>query len=190
MPPWEGAFARRSPRRWEHLWLSPPIRLGTPPHENLHAALTLFDPGSATRRAEGQQISKLWLIPLAMCADDAQSRFLEPSTFNQKPHAAAPAACRSSPPSAAPRRASADLVAERCDAAICPESGEKAEVRGLRLKRPGCSLARQMVTVMLMVYLNGRSCGAACLSRNLLPSRGAAQRIRPRPLLKGSIHVA
>ena len=39
--------------------------------------------------------------------------------------AAAPAAWRSSPPSAAPRRASADLVAERCDAAICPESGEK-----------------------------------------------------------------
>ena len=26
---------------------------------------------------------------------------------------------------AAPRRASADLVAKRCDAAICPESGEK-----------------------------------------------------------------
>ena len=24
-----------------------------------------------------------------------------------------------------------------------------------------------MVTAMLMVYLNGRSCGAACLSRNL-----------------------
>jgi hypothetical protein len=68
--------------------------------------------------------------------------------------------------------------------------GGEAEARGLRLKRPGCSLARQMVTVMLMVYLNGRSCGAACLSRNLLPSRGAAQRIRPRPLLKGSIHVA
>ena len=39
--------------------------------------------------------------------------------------AAAPAAWRSSPPSAAPRRASADLVAERCDAAICPELGEK-----------------------------------------------------------------
>ena len=38
---------------------------------------------------------------------------------------AAPAAWRSSPPSAAPRRASADLVAERCDAAICPELGEK-----------------------------------------------------------------
>src|ERR1700722_1447115 len=39
--------------------------------------------------------------------------------------AAAPAAWRSSPPSAAPRHASADLVAERCDAAICPELGEK-----------------------------------------------------------------
>ena len=26
---------------------------------------------------------------------------------------------------AAPRRASADLVAERCDAAICPEAGDK-----------------------------------------------------------------
>ena len=36
-----------------------------------------------------------------------------------------PAAWQSSPPTAAPRRASADLVAERCDAAICPESGEK-----------------------------------------------------------------
>jgi hypothetical protein len=31
---------------------------------------------------------------------------------------AAPAAWRSSPPCAAPRRASADLVAERCDAAV------------------------------------------------------------------------
>ena len=30
----------------------------------LHAALTLFDPGSATRRAEAERISKLWLIPL------------------------------------------------------------------------------------------------------------------------------
>jgi hypothetical protein len=40
-------------------------------------------------------------------------------------HAAAPAAWRSSPSSAAPRRASADLVAKRCDAAICPESREK-----------------------------------------------------------------
>ena len=40
-------------------------------------------------------------------------------------HAAAPATLRSSPPTAAPRRASADLVAERCDAAICPELGEK-----------------------------------------------------------------
>ena len=39
--------------------------------------------------------------------------------------AAATAAWRSSPPSAAPRRASADLVAERRDAAICPKSGEK-----------------------------------------------------------------
>jgi hypothetical protein len=39
--------------------------------------------------------------------------------------AAAPAAWRSSPPTAAPRRASADLVAERCDAAIRPEVGEK-----------------------------------------------------------------
>jgi hypothetical protein len=58
-------------------------------------------------------------------ADDAQSRFLEPSTFNQKPYAAAPAVWRSSPSSAAPRRASADIVAERCDAAIRPESGEK-----------------------------------------------------------------
>ena len=29
-----------------------------------HAALTLFDPGSATRRAEAERISKLWLIPL------------------------------------------------------------------------------------------------------------------------------
>ena len=38
-------------------------------------------------------------------------------------HAAAPAAWRSSPSTAAPRRASADLVAERCDAAICPKSG-------------------------------------------------------------------
>ena len=39
--------------RWEHLWLSPPTRLGRPPPE--HAALTLFDPGSATtarRRSE------------------------------------------------------------------------------------------------------------------------------------------
>jgi hypothetical protein len=43
------------------------------------------------------------------------------STFG----AAGPAALRSLPPSAAPRRASADLVAERYDAAICPESGEK-----------------------------------------------------------------
>jgi hypothetical protein len=47
--------------------------------------------------------------------------------------AAAPAAWRSSPPCAAPRRASADLVAERCDAAICRNRGE-AEVRGLRPK--------------------------------------------------------
>ena len=31
----------------------------------LHAALTLFDPGSATRRAEAERISKPWLIPLA-----------------------------------------------------------------------------------------------------------------------------
>jgi hypothetical protein len=30
----------------------------------LHAALTLFDPGSATKRAEAERISKLWLIPL------------------------------------------------------------------------------------------------------------------------------
>ena len=44
--------------------------------------------------------------------------------------AAAPAAWRSSPPSAAPRRASADLVAERCDAAICPESREKRKCAG------------------------------------------------------------
>ena len=50
-----------------------------------------------------------------MCADDAQSRFLEPSTFNQKPYAAAPAVWRSSPSSAAPRLASADLVAEVVD---------------------------------------------------------------------------
>ena len=41
-----------------------PTRLGRPPHEDLHAALTLFDPGSATRRAEAERISKLWLIPL------------------------------------------------------------------------------------------------------------------------------
>jgi len=51
---------------------SPPTRLGRPPHEDLHAALTLFDPGSATRRAEAERISKLWLIPLATRADDAQ----------------------------------------------------------------------------------------------------------------------
>jgi hypothetical protein len=38
----------------------------------LHAALTLFDPGSATRRAEAERILKLWLIPLATRADDAQ----------------------------------------------------------------------------------------------------------------------
>ena len=44
-------------------------------------------------------------------------------------HAAAPAAWRSSPPSAAPRRASADLVAERCDAAICPEWGRSGSAR-------------------------------------------------------------
>jgi hypothetical protein len=56
------------------------------------SAVTLFDPGSATRRAEAERISKLWLIPLVMWADDAQSRFIEPSTFNQKPYAAAPAA--------------------------------------------------------------------------------------------------
>ena len=29
--------------------------------------------------------------------------------------------------------ASADLVAERCDAAICPEPGEEAEVGGLHV---------------------------------------------------------
>src|SRR6476660_6138396 len=55
MPPWECAFARRSPRRWEYWWLSPSASLGRPPHEDLHAALTLFDPGSATsarRRSE------------------------------------------------------------------------------------------------------------------------------------------
>jgi hypothetical protein len=60
----ECAFARRSPRRWEHLWLSPPIRLGRPRHEDLHPALTLFHPGSATRRAEAERISK----PLAYSA--------------------------------------------------------------------------------------------------------------------------
>ena len=37
----------------------------------------------------------------------------------------APEASQSSPPCAVPRRASADLVAERCDAAMCPELGEK-----------------------------------------------------------------
>ena len=37
-----------------------------------HEALTLFDPGSATRCAEAERISKLWLIPLAMWADDAR----------------------------------------------------------------------------------------------------------------------
>jgi hypothetical protein len=31
----------------------------------LPAALTLFDPGSATRPAEAERISKPWLIPLA-----------------------------------------------------------------------------------------------------------------------------
>jgi hypothetical protein len=34
-----------------------------------------------------------------------------------------------------PRRASAHLVAERCDAAIRPESGREAEERGLHLKQ-------------------------------------------------------
>ena len=42
---------------------------------------------------------------------------------------AAPAAWRSSPSSAAPRRASADLVAERCNAAICPDRGRSGSAR-------------------------------------------------------------
>jgi hypothetical protein len=44
--------------------------------------------------------------------------------------AAAPAAWRSSPSSAAPCRASADLVAERCDAATRPEWGDKRKCAG------------------------------------------------------------
>ena len=47
------------------------------------------------------------------------------AAFHCTAYAAAPAAWRSSPPTAAPRRTSADLVAERCDEAIRPESGEK-----------------------------------------------------------------
>jgi hypothetical protein len=38
----------------------------------LHAALTLFDPGSATRRAEAERISKLWLIPLPNAGNNAR----------------------------------------------------------------------------------------------------------------------
>jgi hypothetical protein len=105
------------------IWqLSPPTRIGLPPHE--HAALTLFDPGSATSARRWSEYRSL-AYPARMCTDDAQSRFIEPSNFSQKPYAAAPAAWRSSPPCAAPRRASADLVTERCDAAIGPELGEK-----------------------------------------------------------------
>ena len=57
------------------------------------------------------------------CSVSAASSSREPSI--KKPYAAAPATWRSSPPIAAPHHASADLVAERCDAAICPELGEK-----------------------------------------------------------------
>ena len=49
--------------------------------------------------------------------------------------AAVPAAWRSSPPCNAPRRASADLVAERCDAAIRPELGEKRKCAACALNK-------------------------------------------------------
>ena len=60
------------------------------------------------------------IVHCSVCGCDPVTPRLSAAT-----DAAAPAAWRSSPPTAAPRRASADLVAERCDAAICPELGEK-----------------------------------------------------------------
>ena len=54
---------------------------------------------------------------------------LVPPRLSAATDAAAPAAWRSSPPTAAPRRASADLVAERCDAAICPAWARSGSAR-------------------------------------------------------------
>ena len=54
----------------------------------------------------------------------------DPVTPRLSAVARTPAAWRSSPSPAAPRRASADLVAERCDAAIGPKFGEKRKCAG------------------------------------------------------------
>ena len=75
------------------------------------------------------QSNRSWLVSSRPALERLRLRPCTPCLAGAT-SAAAPAAWRSSPSSAAPRRASADLVAERCDAAICPELGEKRKCAG------------------------------------------------------------
>ena len=68
---------------------------------------------------------------------------------------------------AAPRRASADLVAERCDAAICPESGEKRK-RARRRRRCqwlGRTASRQHRGLRRALHFSNTKLRSCCFDR-------------------------